>query len=414
MRILGINTAENKHAIFSTQDNRVLGANTNLDMLSLKNTYEDWDYVACTSTHNIKEVKALVKRFTGAKVVSTDYREALAMSSLCTRDWESCAVMVVDSSYCGLGYYAQKQFHWLREFSYPNSLCLFYSAAARFLGFDPLQNEQLLSEAALHGNPTYASVIADKVISSSDGDYTLLLDLTRGVGVGPLNFDIAASVQSCFSSIILSLAQWLASAVGSKQLAYAGRASANYQTNTLLSNFSGFDEIAIQPLTSSAGAALGAAALVHRPLWASSQLGENEIFYMSADDTAYSLIRGNIVSHVNNRAEIADCSLVNRNRIAIPFESLVPKFKQESSFTYDWQAPVVLCQEQDYHSYYEGKHYPTYGQYISKRKPGTPKFSTEYSRVVTTSITSNAYINRVLEITRQNGFPLLISSPLQM
>jgi predicted NodU family carbamoyl transferase len=412
MHILGINTTENKPAIFSTQDNRVLGARTNLDMLSLKNTYKDWDYVACTSTHNIKEVKALVKRFTSAKVISTDYREALAMSSLCTRDWESCAVMVVDSSYCGLGYYAQKQFHWLREFHYPNSLCLFYSAAARFLGFDPLLNEQLLSEAALYGNPTYASIIADKVISSTPGDYTLLLDLTRGVGVGPLNFDIAASVQSCFSSIVLSLAQWLASAVNIKQLAYAGRASANYQTNTLLSDLSGFDEIAIQPLTSSAGAALGAAALVHRPLWTGNNLGNNEKYNITTDDFATALQRGNIMTLVEGSAEIADSSLINRNRIAIPFDTLTTKFRQESNFTYDWQAPIVLCQEQDYHRYYEGKHYPTYGQYLSKRKPGTPKFGTEYSRVVTTSTTHSAYINTVLANTRLNGYPLLISSPI--
>jgi hypothetical protein len=412
MHILGINTTENKPAIFSTQDDRVLGARTNLDIASLKNTYKDWDYVACTSTHNIKEVKALVKRFTGAKVISTDYREALAMSSLCTRDWESCAVMVVDSSYCGLGYYAQKQFHWLREFHYPNSLCLFYSAAARFLGFDPLHNEQLLSEAALYGNPTYSSVIADKIISSTPGDYTLLLDLTRGIGVGPLNFDIAASVQSCFSSIVLSLAQWLAAAVDSKQLAYAGRASANCQTNTLLSDLSGFDEIAIQPLTSSAGAALGAAALVHRPLWTGNNLGDNQSYGINTDDFATQLQRGNIMTLVEGSAEIADSSLINRNRIAIPFDPLISRFRQESNFTYDWQAPIVLCQEQDYHRYYEGKHYPTYGQYLSKRKPGTPKFGTEYARVVTTSTTHSAYINTVLANTRLNGYPLLISSPI--
>ena len=412
MRILGINTYQDKPAIFSTQDNRVLGARTNLDVFSLKNSYEDWDYVACTDKHNIKEVKALVKRFTGAKVISTDYREALAMSSICTRDWDSCAIMIVDSCYCGLGYYVGKQFYWLREFHYPNSLSLFYSAAARFLGFDPLRNEQLLSEAALYGNPTYASAIADKIISSSNGDYTMLLDLTRGLGVGPLNFDIAASVHSVFSSIILSLSQWLAASVNSKRLAYAGRSSANYQTNTLISDLSGFDEIAIQPLTSSAGAALGAAALVHRPLWSGSQLGDNEKYDITTDDFATALQRGMIMSLTTGRAEIADSSLINRNRIAIPFDSLVARFKKESNFTYDWQAPIVLCQEQDYHLYYEGKHYPTYGQYLSKRKPGTPKFGTEYARVVTTSITHSAYINTVLANTRLNGYPLLISSPI--
>jgi predicted NodU family carbamoyl transferase len=412
MHVLGINTTENKPTIFDIQDGRVLGARNSLDIASLKNYNSDWDYVACTDIHNLADTTALVKKFTGAKTIRTDYREALAMSSICTRTWETCAVMVVDSSYCGLGYYTGKQFYWLREFSYPNSLSLFYSAAARFLGFDPLVNEQLLSEAALHGLPTYENIIRDKVVSSTSGDYTLLLDLTRGVGTGPLNFDIAASVHTVFSSIILSLAQWLTKSVGSKQLAYAGRSSANYQTNTLLADFSGFDEIAIQPLTSSAGAALGAAALIHRPLWGTSQLGELEVSNTSPDDAATELQRGKILSLTEGRQEIADISLINRNRIAIPFDSLVARFKQESNFTYAWQAPIVLCQEQDYNRYYEGKQYPTYGQYLSKCKPGTPKFGTDYSRVVSTSITSNAYINRVLAITRANGYPLLISSPL--
>ena len=412
MHILGINAYEGKPAMFDVQDSRVLSARTSTDIASLSNPHNSWDYVATPSKHNFNEVKALVKQFTGASLVCTDYRKSLAMSSICTRDWESCAVMIVDSYYCALGYYVDKQFYWLREFNYPNSLCLFYSAAARFLGFDPLSNELLLSEAALHGSPTYEQVINDKFIHYSSGEYTVLQNLTRGIGVGSLNCDMAASVQAVFNRIVLSLAQWLAKSVNNKRLAYAGRASANYQTNTLLADFSGFDEIAIQPLTSSAGAALGAAALISRPMWGSTQLGAVELAEHTPDETAQQLLRGDIVSLRVGRQEIADTSFMNRNRIAIPFDSLVPKFKQESGFKYDWQAPVVLCQERDYYTYYSGKHYPTYGQYLSKHRLGTPKFSTEYCRVVTTSITSNAYINRVLEITRENGYPLLVSSPL--
>lgn len=412
MHILGINTSEGLPSIFDIEHNRVLAARTSLDIFSLKNYHSDWKYVACTNKHSIKNTAALVKKFTGAKVISVDYREALAMSSICTRDWESCAVMIVDSSYCGLGYYANKQFHWLREFNYPNSLSLFYSAAARFLGFDPLKNEQLLSEAALYGTPSYVNIIRDKVVSSSAGDYTLLFDLTRGIGTGPLNFDIAASVHAVFSSIVLSLAKWLANAVDLKRLAYAGRSSANYQTNTLLADFSGFDEIAIQPLTSSAGAALGAASLIERPLWNSSQLGEHCAIHTSPDDFVTALLRGGVIPFSDGRAEIADTSLINRNLLAIPFEPLIPLFKEQSKIKYYWQAPIVLCHEQDYHTYYEGKHYPTYGQYVSKRKPGTPIFGTDYVRVVTVSSSSNAYMSRVLSITRESGYPILISSPL--
>ena len=411
MRVLGINAYEDRPALFDILDKRIISARLDNNILSLKNQLQDWDYVAYPHTHHFDEIKALVKQFTGARVISTDYRESLAMSALCTRDWNNCAVMIIDSYYCALGYYADKQFHWLREFQYPNSLCLFYSAAARFLGFDSLQ-ETLLSEAALHGNPTYDSLITDKIISSTAGDYTLLLDLTRGIGSGPLNFDIASSVQTVFNRIVLSLAQWLAKSVNNSKLVYAGRASANYQTNTLISEFSGFDEIAIQPLTSSAGAALGAAALISRPLCSSSQYGEEILPAISADGFAQELLYGKIMPLTVGRVEIADSSVINRNLISIPFEPLLPEYKKQAKLAYSWQAPLVICQEQDYHKYYEGKHYPTYGQYISTNKPGTPSFGINYTRVVTTSISSNAYMNRVLEVTRSQGYPLLVSSPL--
>jgi predicted NodU family carbamoyl transferase len=412
MHVLGINAYEDRSAIFDVQDKRILGARLDTNISSLRNPHNDWEYVAVPNSKRFNEVKALVKQFTGARVVCTDYRESLAMSSICTRDWESCAVMIVDSYYCALGYYVDRQFHWLREFNYPNSICLFYSAAARFLGFDPLQNETLLSEASLLGKATYEQLINDKFIHSSSGEYTLLQNLTRGIGKSYLNFDMAASVQAVFNRIVLSLAQWLAKAVNNNCLAYAGRASANYQTNTLLADFSGFDELAIQPLTSSAGAALGAAALLSRPTWASTQLGEEATLPDAPDTVATQLLRGKIVSHMSGRAEISDMSLINRNRIAIPFDSLVSKFKQESGFIYDWQSPIIICQERDYHTYYEGKHYPTYGQYLSKCRPGTPKFGSDYCRAVTTSITSNAYINRVLEVLRAEGYPILLSAPI--
>lgn len=411
MRILGISAYEGQSATFDIADKRVLGARLSTELSSFDNRTQDWDYVAYPHTKHFDEIKALVKPFTSARVVSTDYRESLAMSAICTRDWDYCAVMLVDSYYCALGYYTSGNFYWLREFNYPNSLSLFYSAATRFLGFDPLQ-ESLLLEASLLGNTTYENIISERIINSSDGDYTVLLDLTRGIGVGPLNFDIARSVQAVFNRIVLSLAQWLAKSVSNKQLAYAGRSSANYQANTLLAEFSGFNDIAIQPLTSSAGAALGAAALIERPLWVSTHLGINHEPDISADTFAQLLMRGKILPLIAGREEISDTSFVNRNLIAIPFEDTMPEYRKQAKFKYSWQSPIVLCQERDYHTYYQGKHYPTFGQYLSYNKPDTPKFNTNYTRVVTTSISSNAYINRVLEITRASGYPILVSSPL--
>ena len=418
-RVLSINYNRGRSSVISSESGRIRegrvlagSAFPRSTVREIKDVHDDWEYAVCMVPSLYTDFRTSVRSLSNATPVLVDYREALAMSSIAMRDWDSCAVMVVDSFCCSLGYYNGKQFHWLREFKYPNSIALFYSAAARFLGFDPLTEEHHLVDCSQYGNPVFAPWIQDNVVNTSDGEYTLLRDLTRGVGIGTLNLDIAASVQAVFDACLLHLASWLSKAVDSKRLAYAGRASANYLTNTKIATFSGFNELLIQPLTSYAGAVVGAASLVSRSIFDSVNIGQSASFEMSADVFAQQLLRGKIMPHINGRAEFADTSFINRNRIAIPFDSLIPVFKQQSNFTYNWQSPVVLCQEQDYNKYYEGPCYPTHGQFISKRKPGTPKFTNEYSRVVTTSITSNAYMNRVLEVTRDSGYPILISSPL--
>ena len=60
-----------------------------------------------------------------------------------------------------------------------------------------------------YGIPKWSKFIKDKIISSTEGDYTLLNDLTRGVGYGVLDWDIAASVQAVFTDIVFLLTDWL-------------------------------------------------------------------------------------------------------------------------------------------------------------------------------------------------------------
>jgi hypothetical protein len=418
-RILAVNYAHSHSSIVSTCDSRIVEGRVLADpafprssIREIKDPYNDWDYAVCHISSQFDDFKTQIKSISAARTVLVDYREALAMSSISLSDWTSCAVMIVDSGYCGLGYYAQNQFHWIREFWYPNSISLFYSAAARFLGFDPLIDEHKLIAASQYGNPIYAPLIEQKFVHCEPGDYTILQNLTRGIGCGPLNLDIASSVQTVFDKVVLSLATWLANAVDSKRLAYAGRSSSNYLTNTKIVNFSGFNEILIQPLTSYAGAVVGAASLIKRSIFSTTAIGETISLDISPDTFATQLLRGKIMPLINGRAEFADTSLINRNLIALPFATVIPEFRQRAKLTEPWQQPIVLCKEQDYATYYTGRINPTYGQYISHNKPNSLVLGTDKTRVVTTSISSNAYINRVLDVLRVEGYPFLLSSPI--
>ena len=418
-RVLSVNYDRGRSSVISSnagriKEGRVLTSSTfpASAIRELKDPHNDWDYVTCHVPSQFADFKSVVRNFTNARPILVDYREALAMSSIAMCDWTSCAVMVIDSFCCSLGYYAGGQFHWLRSFNYPNSVSLFYSAAARFLGFDPMLEEHKLVAASKFGNPLYAQLIEDKIINTVEGDYTILQDLTRGIGSGPLNLDIASSVQAVFDKTVFHLASWLAKTVDSKRLAYAGRASSNYLTNTKIANFSGFNEILIQPLTSYAGAVVGAASLVSRSIFDTTSIGEPASLGLTPDNLAQQLLRGKIVPFINGKAEFADSSLINRNWLAIPFTPNIEEFRSKAKLNSDWEQPLVLCQERDYSVYYRNSIVPKYGQYNSANIVETFPSTSNTTRVVAVNTSSNAYLHRVLEILRIEGYPVLLSSPI--
>ena len=202
------------------------------------------------------------------------------MSSIVLTKWYECAVMVVDTvgnKYStSLGVYRNGKIEWIKRFRYPNSLGLFYSSATRLLGFRPLCDESQVMAAAAYGKPKWKQFIKDKILHWDDqGDYTVLQNLERGVGSGIIDWDIASSVQEVFQTIVANLAGWLHQETSMKNLAYAGGGALNCVANTHIKKFAGFSNIAIQPAAGDAGCALGAAALIERPLWENAYLGFN-------------------------------------------------------------------------------------------------------------------------------------------
>ena len=415
MRVLGINYNEDRSSAVSVHNTTVMGGlftSTTAfpsDLLAdLRDPHHDWDYAVCTSNRDYNEFKRMLKPLTAARPAQVDYCEALGMSAICMRDWGSCAVMIIDSYHCCLGYYSDGSFHWLKQFYYPNSLALFYSAAARFLGFDPLTQEYQLTEASLYGKPIYSDLIEQKFIRVSSDGYSLTQNLERGIGRSVLNVDMAASVQGIFSKTVLALANWLSARTDSKRLAYVGRASANYLTNSSLALNSNFNEISIQPLTSAAGAALGAAALLSRPIHDKIDIGLDRNSTYSCELMVSELLQGKIIPYSTGRSEFIDRSVINNNWLAIPFEPIIETFRQKAGLVNYWQQPFTVCQEKLYNNYFIGDVNTAYGQYSSYN------IATErYNRVVTTTMNRHSFINRVLELLKSSGYNTLISSPIE-
>ena len=383
----------------------------------LRDTYEDWEIAAFYEESTYKQFKNDIKKVTKAKPVLVDHHSAHAMSSILMTDWEDCAVMVIDTIggkfSTSLGGYENGKITWIKRFRYPNSIGLFYSAATRLLGFKPLSGESQVMAAAGYGTPKWANFIKEKFVNIQEGDYTLLHDLSRGVGTGTLDWDVAASVQLVFTDIVLNLANWLFKETGKINLAYSGGCALNCVTNSSLIRNTLFNDISIQPAAGDAGASLGAAALIERPLWENAFLGYEDYEHLSADETADKIIKGNIIPIIHGRAEFGPRALGNRSLLCAPINSTIDrlnKIKGRKNDSWRPYAPIIQDKEaDDFFNLYKACPNMLFVADIKKRSNFKTHDGTARLQYITGS---QAYLYKVLEITRQYGFPILINTSL--
>ena len=433
MNILGVSCYHHDSAAANIKDNRILGASQEerfsrvkydrkfpINTINwLKNAYEDFDYAVFYEKETYKRFKRDIKFVSKAKPVLVDHHEAHAMSSILTTDWTECAIMVVDTVgnrySTSLGVYKNGQIEWIKRFRYPNSIGLFYSSATRLLGFVPLSDECKVMSAAAHGTPKWASWINQKVVDyNADGDYTFLHNLERGVGTGTLDWDIAASVQQVTQNILLSLAIWLQKETGLTKLAYAGGVALNCVANTYLLKHSEFNNIAIQPAAGDAGCALGAAALITRPLWENAYLGvHSSSINIHADECADRIIKGEIVPVIQGRAEFGPRALGNRSLLCAPTDDNIKKLNRIKMRDTDyWRPYAPVCQIEEADKYFKVYQHSKEMLFIADIIGGNFKTHDNTARLQTVTGSSNAYLWKVLEKTRQYGYPILINTSL--
>ena len=432
MKILGVSSYHHDSAAASLNNGFIQGAaheerftRKKFDKSFPKNTirwlrdqYDDWEFAAFYEETTYNQFKTDIKQLTSARPVLVDHHEAHAMSSILTTDWTECAIMVVDTVgnrySTSLGVYRNGQIEWIKRFRYPNSIGLFYSSATRLLGFVPLSDECKVMSAAAHGKPKWASWINQKVVDyNADGDYTFLHNLERGVGTGTLDWDIAASVQQVTQNILLSLTTWLQKETGLTNLAYAGGVALNCVANTYLLKNSGFKQIAIQPAAGDAGCALGAAALITRPLWENAYLGVSANNNISADECADRIIKGEIVPVIQGRAEFGPRALGNRSLLCAPTDDNIKKLNRiKMRDTDSWRPYAPVCQIEEADNYFKVYQHSKEMLFVADILEGNFKTHDNTARLQTVTGSSNAYLWKVLEKTRQYGYPILINTSL--
>ena len=238
----------------------------------------------------------LIKELNSTLDESVDWRERLlfsehhlshAASAYYPSPFDSAAVLTLDGvgewTTTSLAIGRGSDLQVVKEIHFPHSLGMLYSAFTYYTGFKVNSGEYKVMGLAPYGEPRYANLIREKLITvADDGSFQLdmsYFDYATGLTMTNKKFDalfggpprtseteltqremdLAASVQKVTEDIVIELARGIAKETGERNLCLAGGVVLNCVANGILLREKIFANIWIQPAAGDAGGALGAA-----------------------------------------------------------------------------------------------------------------------------------------------------------
>ncbi len=221
------------------------------------------------------------------RLLFSEHHLSHAASAFYPSPFESAAILTLDGvgewTTTSLALGKGSKIKVMKEIHFPHSLGLLYSAFTYYLGFKVNSGEYKVMGLAPYGDPCYADLIRDKLITvADDGSFQLdmsYFEYATGLTMTNKKFDslfggpprkpeakltqremdLAASIQKVTESIIVKIAKDIAKSTGERNLCLAGGVALNCVANGVLLREKIFDNIWIQPAAGDAGGALGAA-----------------------------------------------------------------------------------------------------------------------------------------------------------
>ena len=221
------------------------------------------------------------------RLLFSEHHLSHAASAFYPSPFESAAVLTLDGvgewTTTSLAVGKGSELKVLKEIHFPHSLGLLYSAFTFYTGFKVNSGEYKLMGLAPYGEPRFADLIREKLISvAEDGSFQLdmsYFNYATGLTMTNKKFnilfggpprspeteltqremDLAASIQKVTEDIVIKLAKGISKETGEKNLCLAGGVALNCVVNGILMRKRVFDNVWIQPAAGDAGGALGAA-----------------------------------------------------------------------------------------------------------------------------------------------------------
>jgi len=221
------------------------------------------------------------------RLLFSEHHLSHAASAFYPSPFDSAAVLTLDGvgewTTTSLAVGSGSDLKVVKEIHFPHSLGLLYSAFTYYTGFKVNSGEYKVMGLAPYGEPRYADLIREKLITvADDGSFQLdmsYFDFATGLTMTNKKFDtlfngpprtsetdlkqremdLAASVQKVTEDVVVQIAKGIAKETGERNLCLAGGVALNCVANGILLREKVFDNIWIQPAAGDAGGALGAA-----------------------------------------------------------------------------------------------------------------------------------------------------------
>jgi len=221
------------------------------------------------------------------RLLFSEHHLSHAASAFYPSPFESAAVLTLDAvgewTTTSVAVGKGRDLKVIKEIHFPHSLGMLYSAFTYYTGFKVNSGEYKVMGLAPYGEPKYADLIKEKLITvAEDGSFQLdmsYFDYATGLTMtnkkfdalfgGPARtseteltqreMDLAASVQKVTEDIVIQIAKGIAIDTGERNLCLAGGVALNCVANGILLREKIFDNMWIQPAAGDAGGALGAA-----------------------------------------------------------------------------------------------------------------------------------------------------------